>query len=106
MREKEREEGRKDRERKNSQADFPLSMEPNTRGSIPGPWDDDVSRNQELGTQPTEPPRRPIFHWFLKKNNNGNNNDANVPESLKLLITGWVPQETDPEPEVSMKEIY
>uniref|UniRef100_A0A8C7ABP7 Alpha-carbonic anhydrase domain-containing protein n=1 Tax=Neovison vison TaxID=452646 RepID=A0A8C7ABP7_NEOVI len=27
------------------------------RGSIPGPWDRDLSRRQRL--QPTEPPRRP-----------------------------------------------
>ena len=32
-----------------------------TRGSIPRPWDRDLSRNQESDAQPTEPPRRPLL---------------------------------------------
>ena len=34
-------------------------------GSIPQPWDHDLSRNQESDAQPTEPPRRPVLFSFL-----------------------------------------
>ena len=36
-------------------------MEPDTGPSNNRPWDHDLSRNQELDTQPTEPPRCPYM---------------------------------------------
>ena len=41
-----------------SQAGSTLTWGP-MQGWIPQPWDGDLSGNQELVTQPTEPPRRP-----------------------------------------------
>lgn len=40
------------------QADSPLSIEPTLGGLISNPWHCDLKWNQELGVQPTEPPRR------------------------------------------------
>ena len=36
-----------------------------TQGSIPQPWDHDLSPNQESGAQPTEPPRCPYLQRLL-----------------------------------------
>ena len=36
-----------------------------TWGSVPQPWDHDLSPNQELGAQPTEPPRHSQTHFKL-----------------------------------------
>ena len=47
--------GQKERE---SQADFPLSAEPNTRLDLTT-LDHDLNQNQESDAQPTEPPRCP-----------------------------------------------
>ena len=43
-----------------------LSMEPDV-GSIPQPWDHDLSGNQESETQPNESPRRPYLQINLTK---------------------------------------
>ena len=37
----------------------PCSVQSPRRGSIPQPWDYDLSQNQESDAQPTEPPRCP-----------------------------------------------
>ena len=37
------------------------------RGLTPWPWDHDLSWNQELGTQWTEPPRRPELQYFCSQ---------------------------------------
>ena len=54
FREREHELGEEQRERE-SQAGFTCSTEPDT-GLDPGPWDYDLSQNQELGVK-LEPPR-------------------------------------------------
>ena len=36
------------------------------QGSIPQPWDHDLSQNQELGAQPTEPLRCSILTFILR----------------------------------------
>jgi len=38
---------------------LPAEQQSPTQGWIPGPWDHDLSRNQELAAQPTEPPGHP-----------------------------------------------
>ena len=53
------------RERENLKQS-PCSAQSWKWGLIPGPWDHDLSRNQELDAQPTEPLRRPS-KWFLTR---------------------------------------
>ena len=55
-REKERVSGRGRGRGRESQADSPVSVDPKW-GLISWLWDHDLSRNQELDAQPTEPPR-------------------------------------------------
>ena len=40
-----------------------LHAQHGAQGSIPGPWDHDLSQNQELDTQLTELPRCPWNHF-------------------------------------------
>ena len=49
-------EGQRERKRENLQQ-APHSTWSLMQGSIPQPWDHDLSQNQELDAQPTEPPR-------------------------------------------------
>ena len=63
----ERERGRK-RDRMNPQADSLLSVAPDGAGGlIPGPWDHDLSQNQESGSQLTERSKHPKIPTILKK---------------------------------------
>ena len=41
-------------------------MQSATQGSMPPPWDPDLSRNQESGAQWTEPPRLLPLHFVPK----------------------------------------
>ena len=59
----ERKRGGAKRERKNCKQ-APCSAWNPTWGSISGPWDHDLSWNQESDAQPTEPPRGPRTHCF------------------------------------------
>ena len=66
-RERERESasgGGAERERVNPKQ-APNSAQSPTWGSIPCPWDHELSRNQESDAELTEPPRHPIFSSFL-----------------------------------------
>ena len=53
----------RERERESKQA--PCSAQSPMWGLIPRPWDYDLSRNQELDTQQTEPPKHPCGREFL-----------------------------------------
>ena len=55
------------REREREKRNFkqaPRSVQNQTWGSIPQPWDHDLSPNQELDAQPTEPPMHPLLKYF------------------------------------------
>ena len=48
--------GGRERERERERRNLELGVEGATRGSIPKPWDHDLSRNQESDAHPSEPP--------------------------------------------------
>ena len=56
-------EGEGERKRENIKQP-PHSVQSLTQGLIPRPWDHDLSRNQELDAQPTEPPRHPSVNFY------------------------------------------
>ena len=63
-----REGGREGERERETLKQNPCSAQSPTRGSIPRLWDHDLGRNQELDTQPIEPPRCPpclIFYNYL-----------------------------------------
>ena len=59
------EDGKKERERENVKQASCSKQSPK-QGLILQPWDHDISQNEESGTQPTEPPRRPTKTWIFK----------------------------------------
>ena len=76
-----RREGQREREGIFKQA--PHSVQSLTRGSIPQPWDRDLSQNQESEAQPTEPPRCPVLLFLIK----GHNTNS---EALPRKAIAWI----------------
>ena len=65
FRERDHKLGRGTEEKGQNLKQTPYSAQSPTQGSIPWPWDHDLSWNQELDSQPTEPLRQPCLTYLL-----------------------------------------
>ena len=71
----------------------PCSAWSQTWGSLPQPWDHDLSQIQESAIRPTEPPRHPSLQTFLHKINKYLSFLLPLPLTIKYILTNPLPDD-------------